>query len=75
MANLSLWKKQQAFAAEQYVRVERLGNSLFIDIPRAAAGRYHPGAIHQEISVSIPDSLNVEVARCLGDLQIHLPRR
>jgi hypothetical protein len=67
-------EEAQAFAAEQYVRVERLGHSLFIDIPQAAAGRYHPGAIHQEIVVSIPDRLNVEVARCTGDLLIRLPR-
>jgi hypothetical protein len=67
-------EEAEAFAADQYVRVERLNDSLFIDIPRAAAGRFHPGAIHQEIVVSIPDRLNVEVARCTGDLLIRLPR-
>lgn len=65
-------EEAQAFAAEQYVRVERLGSSLFIDIPRAAGGRYQHGSIKQEISVSIPDSLDLEVVRCLGDLQVHL---
>ncbi|MDO9534511.1 MAG: hypothetical protein Q7J85_04080 [Bacillota bacterium] len=67
-------EEAETFAAEQYVKQELLGDTLYLKIFSPAVTHHffnHPEP-EQEVTVLIPDRINVDVLRARGDLQLYL---
>jgi len=57
------------YAEDQYLRVERLGNMLLIDINPPGRGSLPHSFVEQEVTVFIPQHLDVDVKQAKGDIQ------
>lgn len=69
-------EEAEAFAKEQMVKEEHLGNTLYVKIFRPANSHnflFIQEITDQEITVLIPETINVEVLKTRGNLQLHLP--
>jgi hypothetical protein len=69
-------EEAEAYAKEQMVKGEHLGNTLYVKIFRPANSHhllFHHEVTDQEITVLIPETINVEVLKTRGNLQLHLP--
>ena len=67
-------EEAEAFAADQYIKQELLGDTLSLRLFKPAVAHHffnHP-APEQEVTVFIPEGIDVEVLRAWGHLQLHL---